>query len=179
MKIYTRKGDRGETGLLGKKRISKASLRIEAYGTVDELIAALGVAASQLKDPSIGKSIERLQSALHLVCAELATPDLKRDAYRISEKHVEVLEKHCDELEAKLPALKNFILPGGVPAGAQLHFTRTVARRAERRVVELAEQEAINPEVIRYLNRLSDLLFLIAAWVNHKAGVSERHPDYR
>ncbi len=178
MKIYTRRGDKGETGLFGGRRVSKASLRIEAYGTVDELNALLGVAAVQVEDPKLKEWIERVQNDLHIVCADLANPDLKRDGPRISAPHVEGLENLCDQLDEKLPPLKRFILPGGTFAGGLLHFARTVARRAERRTVELAAHEEINPEVIKYLNRLSDLLFLMARLVNHQAGMPETHPHY-
>ena len=181
MKIYTRTGDQGETGLLGGGRVSKASPRIEAYGTVDELNAALGVVAAQL-DGSEAKAreiIAKVQNELHTVCADLAAPDLQNEKVpRVGAKHVEELERLCDELEEELPPLESFVLPGGTPAGALLHWARTVARRAERRVVELATHEKINTEVVRYLNRLSDLLFLLARWVNHRAGVEERPPSY-
>ncbi len=179
MKIYTRTGDRGETGLIGGGRVSKASARIEAYGAVDELNAALGVAASQTDNPSLRGKIERLQADLHLVCADLANPDPEAEAPRVGERHVTALEALCDEADAQLSPLKRFILPGGSPAGAGLHFARTVARRAERRAVELAADEPVNAETVRYLNRLSDLLFLLARWINHRDGAVESHPDYR
>jgi cob(I)alamin adenosyltransferase len=178
MKIYTRTGDKGETGLLGGKRVSKASLRIEAYGTADELNAALGMVASQVQAAEIVVVIEKLQNELHIVCADLANPQLTSSGPRITSKHVEEVEKLCDQLDEKLPPLKQFILPGGTFAGALLHYARTVARRAERCTVELAAHEEINPEVVRYLNRLSDLLFLLARIVNQQAGVPETHPDY-
>lgn len=180
MKIYTRGGDRGETGLFGGERVSKASPRIEAYGTVDELNSALGVAASQLgEDDGLRAIIERIQNELHIICADLAAPDLSDEQIpRIGAGHVEELEKLCDKFDEELPELKRFILPGGSAAGAMLHWARTVTRRAERRVVRLAGQEEINPEVVRYLNRLSDLLFLMARLANQQAGVAERHPRY-
>ncbi|NIM19390.1 MAG: cob(I)yrinic acid a,c-diamide adenosyltransferase [Candidatus Latescibacteria bacterium] len=178
MGIYTRKGDKGRTKLFGGRAISKASERVEAYGEVDELNAVLGVVATQVEDAALLELIQHLQNDLHLVCADLANPDLKRDTHRINAAHVEVLEKHCDELEAKQPPLKKFVLPGGSTAGSTLHFARTVARRAERRAVHLAENESVNPEVIRYLNRLSDLLFLMALEVNRQSGIKERNPDY-
>jgi len=180
MKIYTRGGDRGETGLWGGERVSKSSARIEAYGAVDELNSALGVAASQLgEDDGLRAVIERIQNELHIICADLAAPDLSDEKIpRIGAGHVADLEKLCDKLDEELPELKRFILPGGSAAGAMLHWVRTVARRAERRVVRLAAQEEINPEVVRYLNRLSDLLFLMARLVNQQAGLPERHPHY-
>lgn len=178
VKIYTRTGDKGETGLIGGHRVSKASPRIEACGTVDELNSTLGLAASQLESLEIRGMVERLQNELHLVCADLADPDLGSKGKRITAAHVERLERLCDQLEGRLPPLKSFILPGGTPTGALLHYARAVARRAERRTVELAFSEKINPEVIRYLNRLSDLLFLMARFVNHQAGLPEIHPKY-
>jgi cob(I)alamin adenosyltransferase len=179
VRIYTKKGDRGETGLLGGGRVSKASARIEAYGTVDELNAALGVVLSQLDDADIETIIERIQDELHIICADLAALDpADKKVPHIQAEHVKGLEELCDKLDEKLPPLEKFILPGGSVGGALLHWARTVCRRAERRVVKLAEQEEINPEVIRYLNRLSDLLFLLARWVNQQAGSPEVSPHY-
>jgi len=182
VKIYTRTGDRGETGLLGEERVSKASARIEAYGTVDELNAALGVVAAGLEDdPETGEILERVQNDLHVVCADLASPRLDEGKIpRIQAEHVEALEALCDRLEEELPPLARFVLPGGTRAAAELHWARTVCRRAERRVVSLleAERERVNPEVVRYLNRLSDLLFLLARRANRRAGAGEKHPDY-
>jgi len=177
MKIYTKTGDKGDTGLIGGKRISKASLRIEAYGTVDELNACLGMVVSQLNQQGLLK-IQKLQSDLHLVGADLADPNLDSATPRVSESHVNALEAWCDELDITLPPLQQFILPGGSPASAQLHLARTVARRAERRVIELAVEDGINDAVVRYLNRLSDLLFIMARWINHREGQPETHPDY-
>lgn len=179
MKIYTKTGDQGQTGLIGGQRVSKASARIEAYGTVDELNAALGVTASQPAASAIVEHIQRLQSDLHLVCADLAAPTQAADTPRVMASHVERLEKLCDELDAQLPPLRQFILPGGTTAGAQLHLARTIARRAERRVIELAQREALNAQVICYLNRLSDLLFLMARRINQQQDAAEHHPDYR
>lgn len=179
MKIYTKTGDRGQTGLIGGKRVSKASLRIEAYGSVDEVNSALGVVLNQLEKLPLHEMIRRIQNDLHRVCADLADPNLAGNTPRVLQDHVAALEKECDALEAQLPALRQFILPGGAPAAAQLHWARTVARRAERCVVELAAHEEVNPCVIQYLNRLSDLLFLVARWANVQAGVPELHPEYR
>jgi len=179
MKIYTKTGDRGRTGLWGGGRVSKADPRIEAYGTVDELNAALGVVAAQLDEVPLLKIIEEIQNELHIICADLAAADLSDEKIpRIQAEHVERLEKLCDELAEELPPLERFVLPGGTPAGALLHWARTVCRRAERRAVALAEREEINPQVIRYLNRLSDLLFLMARLINHRAGATESHPRY-
>lgn len=179
MKIYTKTGDRGQTGLIGGKRVSKASLRIESYGSVDEANSVLGVALNQLEKAPLYDKIRRIQNDLHRVCADLADPNFAGSTPRVSAAHVAALEKECDELEAQLPPLTQFVLPGGTPAAAQLHWARTVARRAERRVVELAAHEEVNAFVIQYLNRLSDLLFLMARWANVQAGVPELHPEYR
>jgi cob(I)alamin adenosyltransferase len=179
VKIYTRKGDEGSTNLFGGKSVSKSSLRIAAYGDVDELIAVLGVVCGAQDNDETGDLLRRLQSELHLVCADLANPNLKKPAKRTRAKHVKALEKQCDQYQDKLPPLTKFILPGGTSAGAHMHLARTVARRAERRIVALSQEEEINPEVLRYVNRLSDFLFLVARWINHQAGVNEHHPDYR
>ncbi|GAB6067699.1 cob(I)yrinic acid a,c-diamide adenosyltransferase [Methylothermus subterraneus] len=178
MRIYTRTGDQGTTGLLGGLRVSKASLRIFAYGSVDELNSVLGMAVSQLQDGEAASWLRAIQNELHILCADLANPDPDRAGPRICAAHVERLEHLCDRLDAELPPLKHFILPGGTFAAALLHFARTVARRAEREVVALAEEEAINPQALCYLNRLSDLLFLLARWVNLQAKVAEMAPWY-
>lgn len=178
MKIYTKTGDRGETGLIGGKRVSKGSSRIEAYGSVDEVNSALGLTVNQVEGGRLQETLRRIQNDLHRVCADLADPNLSGSTPRVSPAHVAALEQECDALEAQLPPLKQFVLPGGATAAAQLHWARTVARRAERRVVELAAQEQVNPLVIQYLNRLSDLLFLMARWANVQAGVPELHPEY-
>lgn len=177
MKIYTKTGDKGDTGLIGGKRVSKASLRIDAYGNVDELNACLGIVLTDLPRELLDK-MRKLQSDLHLIGADLADPNLESDTPRITEKHVTLLEKWCDVLDETLPPLQQFILPGGSYGGSHLHLARTVARRAERSVIQLAHEEPINPMVVQYLNRLSDLLFIMARWVNHKKGQTEIHPDY-
>ena len=176
MKIYTRKGDKGKTSLLGKGRVSKSSDRIEAYGTVDELGAILGSAATAAGNAPTRDLIFKLQKDLHVLGADLSRPGSTKKETRIGRGDVEALEKHCDTIDAELPPLKQFILSGGTTAAAELHVARTVARRAERRVVKLSETEPVNPEAIRYLNRLSDLLFLLARRENVAAGESERSP---
>jgi cob(I)alamin adenosyltransferase len=177
MRIYTRTGDRGETGLFGGRRVSKASLRIEAYGSVDELNSLLGLVAAETEDAQIKVLIERLQNELHIIEADLANPSGSAGP-RIQAQQITELEKHCDRLTAELPPLTKFILPGGSRVGALLHLARTVARRAERHVVALAAEEEANPEVLKYLNRLSDLLFLMARTANQQAGAPEIHPTY-
>jgi cob(I)alamin adenosyltransferase len=163
-KIYTRTGDNGETGLVGGERVSKDSPRIWAYGTVDELNSALGVARSFKVDRETDAKLAVIQNDLFDLGAELAgAPGMVR------QEQIDALEKLMDACNAELGPLKEFILPGGAPAAAQLHVARTICRRAERLCVRLAGKEEIGTLVIPYLNRLSDALFVLARWVNHKA----------
>ena len=170
MSVYTRTGDHGKTSLYQGKRVSKANLRIEAIGTVDELNSAIGVALAQVSSIkyqvlSIKKELIKAQNDLFDIGANLANPSSKVSNL---EKRAKEFEKEIDKLEKKLPELKNFILPGGSLEGSQLHFARTIARRAERRIVELSEKENVESSIIIYINRLSDLLFMIARFVNQK-----------
>ena len=167
MKLYTRTGDTGETGLYGGERVRKDDLRVAAYGSVDEANAALGVAATL----GATEQLQMLQADLFVVGGDLATP-LGRDIPRIAPEATVRLELQIDALEAGLTPLRNFILPGGTPLAAALHLARTLVRRAERAVVSLceAEPEQTNPETLRYLNRLSDLLFTLARSANQSAG---------
>lgn len=174
MKIYTKKGDKGETSLFGGKRVLKSTVRIEAYGTVDELNSVIGLALSYpLSD--VGKKIlQEIQEHLFILGADLATPaSSKTRIERIEESQVAYLENAIDRLEEELPPLKNFILPGGSQPGATLHLARTVCRRAERATVRCGKQEEITEFTIQYLNRLSDLLFVCARFENRNAGVKE------
>lgn len=174
MKIYTKTGDAGETGLLGGVRVKKHDLRIEAYGTVDELNAVLGVARASHPTQRVDQILEHVQSELFTVGAELATPSpAGRNAGRINDTHAARLEEMIDLCETELAPLKNFILPGGSASAAQLHLARTVCRRAERRVCELAESNPVSPQIVIYLNRLSDLLFVLARLANARAGVPD------
>lgn len=176
MKIYTRTGDAGTTALYGGERVAKDARRVEAYGTVDEANALLGVARSQLGGLGDFEALlAELQSALFDVGADLATPESRYRANiaPIVEADVAGLEADIDRLEADLPELHAFILPSGHPAAAGLHHARTVVRRAERRVVELLHFEAANAQVAVYLNRLSDLLFVLARAVNAAADVPD------
>jgi cob(I)alamin adenosyltransferase len=171
VKIYTRTGDSGETSLFDNSRVSKADARVDAYGEVDELNAVLGVARSAALDPDIDEALVRIQRDLFAVGAQLADPS-DRLASRVtkafvSDDDVARLEQLIDRLEQEVPPLTRFILAGGTPAGAMLHLARTVCRRAERRVVALAPQP--DALLIRYMNRLSDLLFVVARVVNHRA----------
>lgn len=174
MKIYTKTGDSGMTGLYGGPRVRKDAARIEAYGTVDELNAALGLIRTSKLPAKIDVVLAEIQNQLFDLGAELAMPDPSRlGPHRIGPRQVAELEELIDQLEVPLSPLRQFILPGGVRPAAELHLARTVCRRAERRVVRLAAEETISSEIVMYLNRLSDLLFVLARWVNQHAG----HPD--
>ncbi len=174
MKIYTRTGDTGETGLLGGVRVKKHDLRIEAYGTVDELNAVLGVVRAARPSSRVDQILDHIQNELFSVGAELATPTTAGSHFgRVEESQVARLEEMIDLCETDLSPLKNFILPGGTPAAAQLHLARTVCRRAERLVVALSESSAVSPQLVVYLNRLSDLLFVLARYENAHAGVAD------
>ena len=175
MKIYTKTGDAGETGLYGGIRVPKDSMRIEACGTVDELNACIGIVRSHIQDAEVDAILYRIQNELFDIGADLTTLEThpKGTSLRIPPTLTPELEREIDRFEEKLPALKNFILPGGSACGAAIHLGRTVCRRAERCVVRLAEVETVNPEVLIYLNRLSDLLFVLARTVNHRSGEPE------
>jgi cob(I)alamin adenosyltransferase len=169
-KIYTKTGDTGETSLYGGQRVAKGNPRLEAYGTVDETNTALGLALAQTGGENYAEQIKKLQIDLMIVGSELATPTGQTIAGLdlISDERIGELEKDIDVMEAELPALTNFILPGGNQVGANLHHARTISRRAERAVVRLAESELVRPQVIKYLNRLSDYLFVLARHANAK-----------
>jgi len=166
MKIYTKTGDQGETGLWGGKRVSKDDDRIQTYGTVDECNAAIGLARSVLANEDLDAQLYLIQNQLFVVGSDLAS-ELKLDNVpRIQPADIANLEQEIDRLEAELAPLQQFILPGGTQAAAYLHLARTICRRAERWAVSLASHEAINPSVIHYLNRLSDFLFVAARFAN-------------
>lgn len=174
MKIYTRSGDDGTTGLFSGARVAKASARIDAHGAVDELNSLLGVARSLGPQPPVDERLVAMQRTLFAAGADLATPEDATPAIpRISETDVTRLEAGIDEMDATLPPLRSFILPGGTPAAAQIQLARAVARRAERDVLRVAAGEAVNPILSVYLNRLSDYLFTLARWENHLAGRAE------
>ena len=174
MKIYTKTGDKGETGLVGGSRISKNSDRIQAIGDVDELNAAIGVARSEGVTGSLASTLEWLQSALFDLGAELASPPGAKITFVIlTIAAAEKLEQDIDEQTANLPPLKNFILPGGSRLAAQLHLARTICRRAERSALKLHEQKALRPEVLTFLNRLSDWLFVAARTANKLENVED------
>lgn len=174
MKIYTKTGDKGETGLYGGKRVAKDSLRVSTYGTVDEANSAIGMARAYLQDDEMDKDLAHLQNALFDVGADLATPNeskYRENVSPIDEQDIRYLEQLIDRYDNT--PLTNFILPGGHPSSAALHLARTVARRAEREVITLKREEQINEHVAVFLNRLSDLLFVMARAVNARAGISE------
>lgn len=176
MKIYTRTGDAGETGLFDGTRVSKADPRVDAYGAIDETNAWLGLARASGLDAELAGMLETIQRDLFAVGARLADP-AQRIAERVTKAAVRAeaiaqMESWIDALEGDLPPLRRFILAGGSPAGAALHLARTVCRRAERRIVSLGA-DAVEPEVLAYVNRLSDFLFVLARAVNKRAGVVE------
>jgi cob(I)alamin adenosyltransferase len=177
MKIYTKTGDTGETGLFGGGRVSKTHPRVEAYGDVDELNAAIGLARAIELMPRIDEVLVPLQRDLFAIGALLATPDREKmkkqlDKASIDERRISDLEHAIDDGDRELEPLKSFIIPGGTPKAAALHVARTVCRRAERRVIALADEE-IPKIVVVYLNRLSDLLFTLARVANKRAGAGE------
>ncbi len=175
MKIYTKTGDTGETSLFGGTRVSKDVLRIEAYGTVDELNSILGVCRSFNTAQEIDSILQQIQDTLFTLGADLATPfSVQSQAItRIAHSDYEVFERTIDALTEKIEPLKSFILPGGNRVAAMIHLARTVCRRAERYVVRLMHEEEINNETIIYLNRLSDLLFVLARYANALSGTPE------
>jgi cob(I)alamin adenosyltransferase len=178
MKIYTKTGDAGDTGLFGGGRVAKNHPRVEAYGDVDELNAVLGVVRATEPMPRIDDGLLLIQRDLFAIGALLATPDRDKmrqhlEKARVDDARVAALERAIDEGDTELEPLRAFILPGGTPKAAALHVARTVCRRAERRVVELSESTEIPPLVVIYLNRLSDLLFTLARVANRRAGAAE------
>lgn len=179
MKIYTKTGDQGQTSLwgeAGEKRIAKNHLRVEAYGTVDEANACLGVARLNL-DGELADQITHLQHRLFALGADLSTLNRKRQ-HHIQEEDVLWLETLIDRYEATLPPLRQFILPAGSAPSAFLHQARTMVRRAERRVVALYEKDPGPPEILRFLNRLSDLLFVLARQANFERGVADTFAEF-
>lgn len=175
MKLYTRTGDGGQTGLYGADRVSKASTRVDAYGTVDELNSAIGLARAHGAGP-LDADLEYLQNALFDVGADLATRSgspYEKNVSRIDAQDVQFIEALIDRHAEAAPPLRNFVHPGGTPAAAALHVARTVARRAERDVIRLLQEEEANMHVQVYLNRVSDLLFAMARAANHAAGMAE------
>lgn len=169
--IYTRAGDRGETSLFGGQRVPKDHPRVAAYGSLDELNSCLGVAIAFLRQRRVASLLQEVQADLFQLGAELASPG--SDRFRLPAARVEDLERLIDQYDAKVEPLKSFVLPGGAPAAAFLHLARTLCRRAERQVVALSRSEDVSPQALAYLNRLSDLLFVLARYVNKAEGRRE------
>lgn len=179
MKIYTKTGDKGETSLVHGVRVPKFADRVEAYGTCDEANSQIGLALSLLPPTEewtqLRAVFHMIQTKLFHVGAELATPEGKKVGWPIAEEDVAFLEEQIDKLSADQPELTNFILPGGHPASSAFHVARTVVRRAERKAVHVTQQEQVNQAVVKYLNRLSDYLFVVARHVNLQTGTSEQY----
>lgn len=180
MRIYTRSGDKGTTSLVYGSRVAKDDIRVEAYGTVDELNSSIGTATSLLQaevwdgKEAFTRILHTMQTILFHVGAELATPTDREVAWKLKQSHIDELEQSIDTWDKDLSQLQNFILPSGHPASASLHVARTIARRAERRVVTMGNEVGeVNPLVVSYLNRLSDALFVAARFVNHGLGGNE------
>lgn len=181
-KIYTRTGDDGTTALGTTKRVSKDDPRIAAYGTVDEVNALIGLALAQDLHPKLAKALATIQNQLFHLGSGLAFPadEVKKvEVPKIEARHIEYLEALIDELNAELEPLENFVLPGGAEAAAVLHVARTVCRRAERILVTLSKQETVSPDSLKYLNRLSDALFVMARYENKQKGTEETVWDTR
>src|SRR5215213_25858 len=172
-RIYTRGGDRGETSLGDGSRVSKLDCRIGAFGSVDELNSALGVVLAGELDDDVREPLTRIQNELFDVGADLSVPWGIADRLRVDQASIDRLEELCDRFNAELPELRSFVLPGGTEAAARLHVARTLCRRAEREVVLAAQELDLNPLVLAYLNRLSDLLFILSRTANARAGVEE------
>jgi cob(I)alamin adenosyltransferase len=177
MTIYTGRGDEGQTDLRTMDRVSKASPRIEAYGTVDEVNATVGRVRPTSYD-DVDEQLREIQNHLHIVQADFANPEPDDDDPQMTAERTERLEEWMDAYDDELDPLQSFILPGGGDAGARLHHARAVCRRAERRAVALAGEEDVNEHAVVYLNRLSDVLFTLARVVNGRDGESEEAPDY-
>ncbi len=176
MKIYTRTGDDGTTSLIGGSRVKKYDLRLDAYGTVDELNSYLGVVRSMQTDQQADRMIEKIQNKLFVIGANLASDgsvSLISQQLPVGESDIVVLEKEMDRMNEQLPELRNFILPGGSQATSFCHVARTVCRRAERLIVELAEKTEVDPNLIKYMNRLSDYLFVLSRKVSTDQKASE------
>lgn len=181
MKLYTRSGDDGSTGLFGGDRVSKDHPRVEAYGTIDELNAAIGLAAVACDPGSplekrLSETFQKLQSRLFDIGADVATPEgNKHEAkiIRITQSHIDELETLIDEMEEGNEPMTNFVMPGGTELASRLHVARTICRRAERRLISLSLTETVTPEPIIFINRLSDLLFAMARRANHEEGVGD------
>jgi cob(I)alamin adenosyltransferase len=179
MKIYTRRGDAGQTSLFTGERVPKDEARLEALGSIDELVAHLGLARAETKDEGLRLRLQAIQGELYLLLADIAATavgslDASRAASRLPEDVISILESYIDEYEAQLPPLRDFVMPGESRASATFHIARTVCRRAERRVTTIARAFPLAERIPAYLNRLSDLLFVMARITDHQAGVADR-----
>ena len=175
-RIYTKTGDKGTTALGDGRRVSKDAPRIEAYGTVDELNSHIGAAVATGLDPILQGELARIQNDLFHLGSDLCVPEEDKARFKvpqIEQRHVDALEQLMDRLSAELSPLENFVLPGGSPGAAHLHVARTVCRRAERLVIALSRKEAVGPFAIKYLNRLSDALFVMARYENKRQGIPD------
>lgn len=179
MRIYTKTGDRGETSFYGGVRVSKDDLRIESLGSIDELNAVIGVTLCFVEDEKIRFLLHKIQDDLFTLGADVASTNLNADLPKIKSEHVADLEKAIDTIEAHLILQKSFILPGGTTASSFLHLSRTIARRAERILVKVSEQYSLNSLVLCYINRLSDLFFILARKANNEVDVKEQQPIYK
>jgi cob(I)alamin adenosyltransferase len=181
-KVYTRSGDDGTTGLGTRKRVPKDSPRIEAYGTVDELNSAIGAAIAAGLDATLHRELVRIQNDLFHLGSDLCIPEEDKAQFKvpqIEQRHIDALEQLMDRLSEELSPLENFVLPGGSPGAAHLHVARTVCRRAERLVIALSRKETVGPFAIKYLNRLSDALFVMARYENARRGTPDLTWDSR
>ncbi|PIF02322.1 MAG: ATP:cob(I)alamin adenosyltransferase [Draconibacterium sp.] len=175
-RLYTKTGDEGTTGLVGGSRVKKNHIRLEAYGTIDELNSAIGIVRSNALSSEITHWLEQIQHKLFDIGSRLASDEkglALTAGLEILPKHITMLEKAIDEMEATLPELRHFILPGGEPVSAQCHAARTICRRAERRLLDFAEKNQVQPETIIYINRLSDFLFVLARRISHDKNAVE------
>jgi cob(I)alamin adenosyltransferase len=173
MKIYTKTGDDGNTGLQGDFRISKSHPRIIAYGTVDEVNAAIGVVLTNTLDEDVSQLLNQIQNDLFLLGSDLSNQNLNDLKNRVTLEMIEKLEESIDIFESELPPITNFILPGGNVAASQIHQVRTIVRRAETLLVKLSDKDEINSNCIKYLNRLSDLMFVMGRLINKRNGVED------
>ena len=176
-KVYTRRGDKGQTSIVGGKRVLKSDIRLEAYGTIDELSANMGMLIAQLPDGHEKETLLRIQNNLFNVCTNLATDQADTPLYPsayLPEGETEFLEHEVDSIMKELPEAQGFILPGGTCEAAQAHICRTVCRRAERRIVALAQEATVSPDIQGYINRLSDYFFVLAKKLNFLAGKNEK-----
>lgn len=177
--VYTRTGDEGETDLMNGERVAKTNIRIEAYGTVDELNSCIGT-VRPVEYEDIADVLKNLQNHLHIIQSELSNPEADEtpDYPEIEQEHIDELEDYIDTFHEEVGQATDFVLPGGSEDGSHLHLARSICRRAERRIVALSVEEDINDSIQIYINRLSDLLFVTARLVNHRRGIEEENPEY-